>query len=149
MTNSLTCTQQSEFSHIAPHHHFYWICPDRKGEEDYETRMGIVFIQPHIFRNFQEALTVTYREFIFQESSWNIFIFLLLLVLNGWPLWAMSCLFVRPSLILPVIQIEFSHIAMHILHLPCKEEKTKENNDVVVFSLHFEECSLYVSVKVL
>ncbi len=38
----------------------------------------------------------------------------------------MSCLFVRPSLILPVIQIELSHIAMHILHLPCKEEKTVE-----------------------
>jgi hypothetical protein len=38
----------------------------------------------------------------------------------------MSYLFVRPSLILPVIQIEFAHIAMHILHLPCKEEKTVE-----------------------
>lgn len=73
MTNSLTRTQQSEFSHIAPHHHFYWICPDCKGEEDYgTTRMGIVFIQPHIFWNFQEVLTVTYCEFIFQESSWNI-----------------------------------------------------------------------------
>lgn len=72
VTNSLTCTQQSEFFHIAPHHHFYWICPYRKGEEDYGARMGIVFIRPHIFRNFQEALTVTYCEFIFQESSWNI-----------------------------------------------------------------------------
>jgi hypothetical protein len=68
MTNSLTHTQQSEFSHIAPHHHFYWICPDWKAQEDYgTTRMGRVFIWPHIFRNFQEALTVTYWSSFFRK----------------------------------------------------------------------------------
>ncbi len=29
--------------------------------------MGIVFIQPHIFWNFQEVLTVTYCEIIFRK----------------------------------------------------------------------------------
>jgi hypothetical protein len=69
MTISCTCTQQSEFSHIIT-----FIGSAQTGREK-KAMMGIVFIGPHIFRNFQEALTVTYCEFIFQEKFMEHFIF--------------------------------------------------------------------------